>query len=127
MDARENFESWDVISLSLVVNFVPDAKERGTMLRLAHSMLRLDGFLFLALPLPCILNSRYLTPEHLDGLLQVIGLYAVKTRWKEGGKMAYWLLQKRLPRHAAFGDDAPIYKKKTELRSGKRNNFAILL
>ena len=30
LDPDENKEKWDAISLSLVVNFVPDAKDRGT-------------------------------------------------------------------------------------------------
>ena len=39
-------KGWDVISLSLVLNFVPDPQERGQMLRLAHAMLAPDGLLF---------------------------------------------------------------------------------
>lgn len=29
MDEEEHHAKWDIISLSLVVNFVPDAKDRG--------------------------------------------------------------------------------------------------
>lgn len=29
LDEGEHREAWDVVSLSLVVNFVPDAKDRG--------------------------------------------------------------------------------------------------
>ena len=29
MDPEEHREKWDLISLSLVLNFVPDAKDRG--------------------------------------------------------------------------------------------------
>jgi len=123
MNVEEHHEKWDIISLSLVLNFVPDAKDRGRMLQMAHSMLRKGGFLFLALPLPCILNSRYLTADHLDGLLQTIGLSIMKSRWKEGGKMAYWLFRKT-SEHSA---DNTKYAKKMVLRSGKRNNFAVLL
>ncbi|TFY68918.1 hypothetical protein EVJ58_g737 [Rhodofomes roseus] len=126
MDEGSNREKWDIISLSLVVNFVPDARDRGRMLRLAHSMLRQGGLLFLALPLPCILNSRYMTPEYLDGLLQTIGLSIIKSRWKEGGKMAYWLLRK-VAMIAPAATNTNMYHKKTELRKGNRNNFAILL
>ncbi|KAG8805471.1 hypothetical protein FRC17_005489 [Serendipita sp. 399] len=39
-------EPWDVISLSLVLNFLPDPKERGRMLQLAHDLLEMDGLLF---------------------------------------------------------------------------------
>jgi 25S rRNA (adenine2142-N1)-methyltransferase len=66
LDETENHEKWDSISLSLVLNFVPDARERGIpqqrfkllknrvfnglsgrMLRMAHSILSPNGYLFL--------------------------------------------------------------------------------
>jgi 25S rRNA (adenine2142-N1)-methyltransferase len=31
MDLSEHREAWDVVSLSLVLNFVPDGKDRGTI------------------------------------------------------------------------------------------------
>ena len=37
MDLNEHREAWDVVSLSLVLNFVPDGKDRGTLLRPHHS------------------------------------------------------------------------------------------
>ncbi|KAH9952205.1 putative methyltransferase-domain-containing protein [Amylocystis lapponica] len=127
MDEGNNHEKWDIISLSLVLNFVPDPKSRGRMLSLACSMLGPNGLLFLALPLPCILNSRYLTPEHFDALAQVIGLSIVRTRWRVGGKMAYWLLRKSSDSPANHASKHTVFEKKTVLREGKRNNFAILL
>jgi len=30
LDAEEHREKWDIVSLSLVLNFVPEAKDRGT-------------------------------------------------------------------------------------------------
>ncbi|KAI0933850.1 hypothetical protein AcW1_005562 [Taiwanofungus camphoratus] len=127
MDEVDHREKWDVISLSLVVNFVPDVKDRGRMLNLAHAMLCPNGLLFLALPLPCIMNSRYLTPEHFDGLTNVIGFSIIRKRWKEGGKMAYWLLRKSLADTTTGRSARAPYQKKTILRQGRRNNFAILL
>lgn len=32
MDLSEHRETWDIVSLSLVLNFVPDGKDRGTLL-----------------------------------------------------------------------------------------------
>ncbi|KAI9067056.1 hypothetical protein FKP32DRAFT_306043 [Trametes sanguinea] len=127
MDPMEHRESWDSISLSLVLNFVPDAKDRGQMLRLAHTMLRPEGLLFVALPLPCILNSRYLTPEHFQGLMAAVGFEQVYTRWREGGKMAYWLFRKVLPPASSTHKDHLPYDKKTVFRQGNRNNFVVLL
>ncbi|KAG2041546.1 nucleolus protein [Suillus americanus] len=94
MDEDENRGKWDIISLSLVVNFVPNPRDRGRMLCLAHSMLAPDGLLFLALPLPCVENSRYLTFNNLQSLMNVLGFTEVQRKWKKGGKMAYWLYRK---------------------------------
>ncbi|KAJ7286028.1 putative methyltransferase-domain-containing protein [Mycena rebaudengoi] len=122
LTTAEHHEKWDVISLSLVLNFVSDARDRGRMLRLAHDFLVPGGHLFLALPLPCVLNSRYLTCEHLTALMDAIGFSQVKERWKAGGKMIYTLYRKQ---------DTPNFidpfTKKTVLRQGNRNNFSILL
>ncbi|KAG7452881.1 nucleolus protein [Guyanagaster necrorhizus] len=122
MDEAENCEKWDIISLSLVLNFVPRPENRGRMLRLAHSMLPYGGKLFLALPLPCVTNSRYLDFDRLRDLMRVVGFVEVKQRWKETGKMAYWLYTKEDP-IAAQG----AFTKKSVLRQGNRNNFCVLL
>lgn len=53
MNEEENCAQWDSISLSLVLNFVPDARDRGKMLRMAHSMLRPGGYMFLAVCVSC--------------------------------------------------------------------------
>ncbi|KAJ7470348.1 nucleolus protein [Mycena latifolia] len=122
MNETEHREKWDVVSLSLVLNFVSDAKNRGRMLRLAWNFLVPGGHLFLALPLPCVFNSRYLTCERLTALMEALGFFQVKERWKEGGKMIYSFYQKRL----TPGFTEP-FGKKTVLRQGDRNNFSILL
>ncbi|KAI0683634.1 putative methyltransferase-domain-containing protein [Cytidiella melzeri] len=126
LDEDEDRDRWDLISLSLVVNFVPEPKDRGRMLKMAHTMLRPNQFLFLALPLPCIMNSRYVTPEYLHGLMTTLCYTEVKTRWKDGGKMAYWLYRKAEHVFKPDSEFAP-YTKKTVIRQGNRNNFSILL
>lgn len=123
MDEAENREKWDIISLSLVLNFVPRPEDRGRMLHLAHSMLPYGGKLFLALPLPCVTNSRYLDFDRLRDIMRAVGFVEVKQRWKETGKMAYWLYTKEHPAPAT--QDA--FTKKSVLRQGNRNNFCVLL
>lgn len=115
MDEDENRSKWDIISLSLVVNFVPDPRDRGRMLCLAHSMLVPDGLLFLTLPLPCVENSRYLTFDKLQSLMNVLGFTEVQRKWKKGGKMAYWLYRK------SESDQKPLeeYRKKMVCRQVK--------
>jgi len=125
MDSEvEHHEKWDMISLSLVVNFVPEPRDRGRMLCMAHKMLSLEGLLFLALPLPCVENSRYLTFQHLKALMSAIGFVEIRERWKKNGKMAYWLYRK-----AGKGSQVMIkdFQKKVVFRQGNRNNFCILL
>ncbi|KAF8184961.1 nucleolus protein [Mycena galopus ATCC 62051] len=124
MDETENREKWDVVSLSLVLNFVSDAKDRGRMLGLAWNFLVPGGHLFLALPLPCVTNSRYLTHERLTALMNAVGFFPVKERWKAGGKMIYLFYQKRTP---TSPDSTEPFGRKVVLRQGDRNNFCILL
>ncbi|KAJ6488655.1 putative methyltransferase-domain-containing protein [Mycena vitilis] len=125
MDEAANHEKWDIVSLSLVLNFVSDAKDRGRMLRLAWSFIVPSGFLFLALPLPCVMNSRYLSCERLTALMDAVGFSQVKERWKAGGKMIYSFYQKR-PTPGSKPDSEP-FTRKVILRQGDRNNFSILL
>ncbi|KAF4578614.1 hypothetical protein EYR36_000421 [Pleurotus pulmonarius] len=122
LDQSEHRAKWDTISLSLVLNFVPEASDRGRMLRYAHNMLKDGGYLFLALPLPCVENSRYLTFEHLQLLMNSIGFNELKSRWKQGGKMVYYLYEKTSPVHTETD-----FSKKRILRAGNRNNFVVLL
>ncbi|KAH9079230.1 nucleolus protein [Lactarius deliciosus] len=124
MDPGQHREAWDIISLSLVLNFVPDGEDRGRMLVQAHSMLRLGGLCFLALPLPCVNNSRYTTMEHMKELMDTIGFHQLEERWRLGGKMAYWLYQKKTPQEGCHGER---FSKKKVLRQGNRNNFHILV
>jgi len=70
--ANEN--SFDVVVLSLCVNFEGSPTNRGEMLRLAARLLPEGGLLFLLLPASCIYNSRYMDLELLLELLEVVGL-----------------------------------------------------
>ncbi|KAG5718665.1 UPF0657 nucleolar protein [Termitomyces sp. T112] len=123
LDVTAHRNKWDILSLSLVLNFVPEPKDRGRMLLIAHDILIPNGHLFLALPFACVNNSRYLDLRNLESLLAAIGFTKVKEKWKEGRKMAYWLFQKAEP----SGLSPEIFGKKSVLRQGNRNNFCILL
>ncbi|KAF8519314.1 nucleolus protein [Hysterangium stoloniferum] len=126
MDAGKNRKLWSVISLSLVINFVPNPHDRGKMLSLAHEFLSDSGYLFVALPLPCVVNSRYLDFDRLISMMTTLGFSLLKERWKTGGKMAYWLFQKSSPPPVVKMTE--MFSKKIVVREGKnRNNFAILL
>lgn len=125
-------EGFDIVSLSLVVNFVGDAAQRGEMLRRARHFLRLVNgdkhnrqdylpAVFLVLPASCVSNSRYLDEARLREIMESLGYEMVKR--KLSPKLIYylWEYQKRVE------DKSKIYKK-GELRQGRsRNNFAIVL
>ena len=130
-------EGFDIISLSLVVNYIGDAKARGNMLRRVSSSLRprvpqrrssQDALLplpmlFLVLPASCVTNSRYLSEERLENIMKGLG-YSV-ARKKLSAKLVYYLW--------CFSDkqvsgNQDLQWKKEEIRKGvRRNNFAIIL
>ncbi|KAI8966755.1 putative methyltransferase-domain-containing protein [Daldinia sp. FL1419] len=130
---KEDSERFDIISLSLVLNFVPDAAGRGEMLLrtleflkepdTGHSSQLRDIFpsLFLVLPAPCITNSRYMNEAHMDSIMSALGY--VKAQSKTTQKLVYHLwVRNSTPQ-------SPLTTfKKLELRSGhSRNNFAIVI
>ena len=155
LDAQGEWEGergYDVLSLSLVVNFVGDPRARGEMVRHTVAFLRhksegnhglesqgsnrekLLPALFLVLPLPCVDNSRYLTEEHLTAMMESLGYE--KTRMKRSGKLYYSLWQLSPPTGAdckiserSVGNEKKkVVFRKEELRKGKdRNNFCIIL
>lgn len=59
--------------------------------------------------------------------MTAIGFEQVRTRWREGGKMAYWLFRKTPSPASTTYQDHLLYQKKTVFRQGDRNNFVILL
>ncbi|KAL9111957.1 MAG: hypothetical protein Q9187_007843 [Circinaria calcarea] len=139
--AEEKLEEdgFDIVSLSLVVNFVAEAPGRGEMLKRVGKFLRRgtvrggDGegkinkareffpSLFLVLPSSCVLNSRYMNEERFEDIIASLGF--VLARRKSSEKLVYYLWSYQggvQGRTRSFG--------KEELRKGGcRNNFAIVL
>jgi 25S rRNA (adenine2142-N1)-methyltransferase len=121
-------DRFDVISLSLVLNYVPDAVGRGEMLKrtrrfLIGDMKESEVFpaLFLVLPAPCITNSRYMTGGHLDAIMESMG-YA-KLKQKISAKLVYSLW-----RYNEKPDMKQNVFPKVEINPGKgRNNFSIIV
>ncbi|QRV90111.1 nucleolus protein [Ceratobasidium sp. AG-Ba] len=131
-DVEANAGQLDIVSLSLVVNFVPDARDRGKMLRISHDILRPPdpgshtngGLMFLVLPTPCVTNSRYMTTEHLLSICAHLGFTLLRERCKPGGKVSYWLFTRT---DEADGSDKSFAKKSVLREGSDRNNFSILL
>ncbi|KAL8791499.1 MAG: hypothetical protein Q9213_000116 [Squamulea squamosa] len=125
-------DGFDIVSLSLVINYVGDAISRGNMLKRISSFLRNEGqsswekakygfpALFLVLPVSCVTNSRYLDEERLESIMVSLGY--VKTRRKLGRKLVYHLWQ-----YKAMSDLKVGFKKQEIRPGGNRNNFAIIV
>ena len=111
-------ERYDLLSVSLVLNFVPVSKRSEF---LVHTTRFLDvGMLFFVLPSPCIINSRYMSKAILLQIFTILGYDLVHE--KVTTRMAYWLFK-----HVRAIQPGETLKKK-EIRSGKdRNNFWIPL
>lgn len=126
-------ERFDIISLSLVLNFVPDPASRGSMLRrtteflckpssVAHTREEPHPSLFLVLPRSCVLNSRYCTEERLEQIMLSLGYYKVESKTTQ--KLVYYLWKFNTPASSAQNRTFP----KKEVNAGpKRNNFAIVI
>lgn len=130
---KDPSEKFDIISLSLVLNYVPDAVGRGQMLVRTLSFLEnseasatpsTEPFfpsLFVVLPRSCVDNSRYLTATKFEELMGALG-YA-KVRGKNTQKLVYSLWRK-----GNMGPTPNASFPKKEVNPGKtRNNFAIIL
>ncbi|KAI1295058.1 hypothetical protein EDD11_008050 [Mortierella claussenii] len=81
---------FNVVCLSLVINFVGDPAQRGEILR--HSTRFLvpgSGILYLVLPLPCIQNSRYMDHELLLEMMHTLG-YTTLVSYHFAKKLAYY-------------------------------------
>lgn len=127
-------ERFDIISLSLVLNFVPDPVGRGDMLRRTTQFLRRPPThtspvgerpfpsLFLVLPRSCVLNSRYCTEERLRQIMSSLGYSKVESKTTQ--KLVYYLWVLGPAASSAQQQEFP----KKELNPGPaRNNFAIVL
>ncbi|KAL8800704.1 MAG: hypothetical protein Q9182_004976 [Xanthomendoza sp. 2 TL-2023] len=128
-------DGFDIVSLSLVVNYVGNAVARGDMLKRVGSFLRFHKrvdnaeaqtvcpALFLVLPAPCVTNSRYMDEDRLEGILMSLGY--VKTRRKLSKKLVYYLWRYI---GTSAGKWQSVDFKKQEIRPGaRRNNFAIVM
>lgn len=114
-------ELFDVVCLSLVINFVGDPAQRGEILR--HSTRFLvpgTGILYLVLPLPCVQNSRYMDHELLIEMMTSLG-YTTLIQHHFAKKLAYYAFRLETVPKNNKGSKAvrPLFSKK--LRHDKPN------
>lgn len=115
---------FNLISCSLVINFVPTPKERGDMLRRITKFLQPPtensiSSLFLVVPAACVNNSRYLNTSHLLTMMKSLGF---QERYHHiSPKLAYFLFDWN-------GEiKAKTFKKKELVSGNNRNNFCIVM
>lgn len=118
-------QRYNLVSCSLVLNFVPTPKERGLMLQRITKFLReptseLPSSLFLVLPLPCLANSRYFDADLLAKIMTSLGFAQVQ--YYEAKKVAYWLYDWQGSK--SMTPVAP-YKKRELYKGSSRNNFFV--
>lgn len=111
---------YDVVCLSLVLNFVDTPTRRGIMLQRVLDLLKENGgYLYIVLPLACVENSRYMDNKLFIEIVTSFGFKLLQEH--KSTKLAYWLFE----RTPAVGVKKLDVKKK-ELRKGSnRNNFFV--
>ena len=116
-----------VVSLSLVVNFLPSNSLRGEMLRRSRHFLLPGGLLYVVLPLHCITNSRYLTHDHFTHLVtEGIGQFLL-TDYRFSKKLAFYVFT-HIPTSETTLEKTHNPQKKRLLAEGpSMNNFCITL
>lgn len=64
---------YDVLVCAMVLNCVPTAMKRGTMLLRMRQQLCQSGHAFVVVPLRCLNNSPYMTSQHFEAALKIVG------------------------------------------------------
>ncbi|KAK3710614.1 25S rRNA (adenine2142-N1)-methyltransferase [Vermiconidia calcicola] len=127
-------DRFDILSLSLVLNFVPSETGRGDMLKRTCQFLNqkaprtmaepLQGTfpaLFLVLPAACINNSRYMNEERVTLIMASLAYICLQR--KQTAKLIYYLWQLR----DRPSPDEQRFPKKEVNPGGQRNNFCVVL
>ncbi|KAK9722291.1 25S rRNA (adenine2142-N1)-methyltransferase [Basidiobolus ranarum] len=119
---KEASGRFNIVCLSLVVNFVGDPLKRGIMISKTRDFLLPSGFLFFVVPLPCVTNSRYLNHEYLREFMLNLGFKLVSCHFAK--KLAYYLFQLGKPTKTI----QEKFQRKNLINDGPgRNNFSMML
>lgn len=110
---------FDLVSCSLVLNFVPTPLQRGAMLKRFEPFLKGAKLLFIVLPLPCINNSRYMDHTHFTHMMSELGYNLL--RHHESTKLYYTLFSLERPPNSYTATKQTLHE------GPKKNNFCILL
>lgn len=117
-------EQYDIVVLSLVVNFEPDPRRRGEMMLKANGLLRSSdyGLCFFVLPKACFEHSRYFSYELFAGLCTDAG-FEVVDDWTTVTERLSMLVLKRVSRPLGKG----FPRKKVFTDNGNYNNYTMII
>ncbi|POY74271.1 hypothetical protein BMF94_2709 [Rhodotorula taiwanensis] len=118
-------DKYDIVALSLVMNYEGSLVNRGHMLLHAHSYLTPHGYLYLVLPLPCLTNSRYLSHARLTSILESTG-WTVQ-RQHDSAKLTYWLVKRSGETGQGEDRDGKEWKREGVRKGAQRNNFCVVV
>lgn len=115
---------YDIMVVSLVLNFVSCSSERGEMLRRCQQLCQDGGHVVMVLPRACLENSRYLDHDLFQQMMESLTFDLVTQHTSH--KLSYKMFRKA-ERRKEGGKSKQIFAKR-EIRNGtKCNNFCIVL
>lgn len=116
IDAREKY---NVVVMSLVINFEGDVRKRGDMLRKCQQLIVDQGHLFFVIPLPCLKNSRYLNEDLFVSMMDSLGFDVCVSH--KSKKLSFFMFRKTRQ------CQVKSFPKQVLRKGGNHNNFAIVL
>lgn len=121
LDLDNQKNSFDLVCLSLVLNFSGSSHERGRILKHAASLS--EKYLFIVLPKSCVDNSRYLTFELFLEMLKSLIFFPLRVH--RSSKLIYFLFEKK---NLTQNELANVnFIKKLRKNGGGLNNYCIVL
>ncbi|XP_054753468.2 uncharacterized protein LOC129259191 isoform X2 [Lytechinus pictus] len=112
---------YDIIVLSLVLNFVSSPSQRGEMLKRCQTLCRQEGHIFIMLPRACLDNSRYFDHTLFEQMMESLNFDLVAKH--DSKKLSFLMFRKAEKRK-----EGKTSFHKREVRNGTRcNNFCIVM
>eukprot|EP00762_Andalucia_godoyi_P006262 ANDGO_05939.mRNA.1 25S rRNA adenine-N(1) methyltransferase len=116
-------DPFDVVVLSLVLNFVGSPEKKGEMIARCEDLVKVGGLLYVVLPVACVENSRYLKHSLWLRMLKSVGFSVLDHR--TSSKLSFYVFQRtedsllRTAHHA--------FPKKLCRSGDSRNNFCVVM
>lgn len=110
---------YDIVVLSLVINFEGDQVKRGEMLKQCTKITAVNGYLFIVLPLPCLMNSRFFSKELFLSITESLGFERIT---QHSSRRLYFVMLKN-----TGNVNLQSFPRKTIRKGDGHNNFLILL